>query len=297
MDDAVEEGPVVRLLCWNLGSGKATWADVESAEGHDVALVQQALDPSGRTRLQTVPRGGSPWGIGRTPARTAIAQLSDRVQVAEVATAPIDADEPGPLGVSRLGSLTVATLTVAATGDEIDVASVYGQWDAPATGTTDYYADAAMHRIVSDLTPLIVDGARPLVIAGDFNSVRGRATDGPDQRTAARRAGIFDRMDALGLHLAGPCAGTGGRETPAVDGSGADRGDVATFGAAPGDRNQQIDYCYVSDDLASRTTVVALNGDAEWGPSDHCRISIEVAAPLERRSVRRRSSGDRSVHP
>jgi hypothetical protein len=279
MAEDEDREPAVRLLCWNLGNGKATWADVGASDGYDVALLQQAPDPSGRTEITTVPPAGSPWRIGRAAARTAIARLSEAVTLTELATSPVDEDEPGRLGISRQGSLTVATVTLVATGEAIDVASVYGQWDAPATGGTDYYADAAMHRILSDLSPLIVAGARPLIVAGDFNSVLGVSGEEIGERTAARHAGIFDRMEVLGLRLAGPrAANPDPMGSSAADASSSAGGNVATFGAEPADRTQQIDYCYVSEDLAARATVVAHDDDASWGPSDHCRITIEVAA-------------------
>ena len=40
---------------------------------------------------------------------------------------------------------------------------------------------------------------------------------------------------------------------------------------------RQLDLVFASHALADQLTVCALNGDPEeWGPSDHCRVAIEL---------------------
>ncbi len=41
--------------------------------------------------------------------------------------------------------------------------------------------------------------------------------------------------------------------------------------------NRQFDYAIASRGFHERVTVRALNRADEWGPSDHCRLMIEVA--------------------
>ena len=41
---------------------------------------------------------------------------------------------------------------------------------------------------------------------------------------------------------------------------------------------RRLDYVFASASIAGSVTVQALNGPAQWGPSDHCRLVIE--APL-----------------
>lgn len=41
---------------------------------------------------------------------------------------------------------------------------------------------------------------------------------------------------------------------------------------------QRYDYVFASRDLASSVRATALNDPQEWGPSDHCRILIEIDA-------------------
>ena len=42
---------------------------------------------------------------------------------------------------------------------------------------------------------------------------------------------------------------------------------------------RQLDYAFASRGFHERVKVRALNGVEEWGPSDHCRLLIEVSAP------------------
>ncbi len=44
----------------------------------------------------------------------------------------------------------------------------------------------------------------------------------------------------------------------------------------PGSATRQLDFVFASESIADRVKVKALNGIEEWGPSDHCRIMIEL---------------------
>ncbi len=39
---------------------------------------------------------------------------------------------------------------------------------------------------------------------------------------------------------------------------------------------RQLDFVFASAAIADRVEVRALNEVQEWGPSDHCRVAIEV---------------------
>jgi hypothetical protein len=56
--------------------------------------------------------------------------------------------------------------------------------------------------------------------------------------------------------------------------------DVPTYhtrAQGPMDATRQLDFVFASEPLAERIAVRALNTSAaEWGPSDHCRIVIEL---------------------
>jgi hypothetical protein len=44
----------------------------------------------------------------------------------------------------------------------------------------------------------------------------------------------------------------------------------------PTTAERQLDFVFASTDLAGRVHVRALNEPDEWGPSDHCRVWIEL---------------------
>ena len=48
-------------------------------------------------------------------------------------------------------------------------------------------------------------------------------------------------------------------------------------GRASSPDHRQLDFVFVSESIADSLTVRALNGRDEWGPSDHCRIAIDLS--------------------
>ena len=42
--------------------------------------------------------------------------------------------------------------------------------------------------------------------------------------------------------------------------------------ADPTSAQRQLDFVFASEALSERISVRALNGEEEWGPSDHCRV-------------------------
>ena len=47
-------------------------------------------------------------------------------------------------------------------------------------------------------------------------------------------------------------------------------------GRASSPDHRQLDFVFASESIADSLTVRALNGDDEWGPSDHCRVLVEI---------------------
>lgn len=290
MSEAVTTQPTIRLLSWNLGAGgpgpKATWGDVvaQGAGGVDAAMLQEAPNPLGTIAApSTVPSPGSRWGIGMNRAQAAVAVLSERVEITPVPTQPLGFDGPLELGVSRPGTIAVARLKVRSTGEEILLASIYAQWEGPMVGGTSIFADASMHRILSDLSPLLSWAELPMIVAGDFNTVLGADLGHYGGNWPMRDASVFARFEALGLRLAGPQGPAGGVQAdphPVELPPGS--GNVPTFGATPPARSRQLDYCFASAEIVDRLNVVALNGIDEWGPSDHCRVVIDLEPPRVR---------------
>ena len=169
------------------------------------------------------------------------------------------------------------------TGERLTLASVYGAWENPSPYTKGSwtYADASVHRVLSDLSALLVqEKPPPLLVAGDLNIYRGYGDKGSSY-WRERYATVFSRAAALGLRFVGPQTPDGGhlakvrpaevpRESP----------DVPTFRtkeADPASATRQLDFVFASEALAERITVRALNGEEEWGPSDHCRVAVELS--------------------
>ena len=81
---------------------------------------------------------------------------------------------------------------------------------------------------------------------------------------------------------AGPQAPSGRQPTSR---DGRESRDVLTFytprEGKPEKATQQLDFVFATPNIANRISVRALNEVEEWGPSDHCRILVEL--PSSRR--------------
>ncbi len=248
----------------------------------DIALLQEAGEPPYEVaeRIEVDP---APWGTAGVDAarawRTAVARLSDHVKVDWFEAKPLDYAAPGELAVSRFGTLTAAR--VEAPGIEpFMVVSMYSLWTNPHSSVGKWIlADASAHRLVSDLSAFT--GARNghrIVAAGDLNILHGYGEDGSEY-WGGRYASVFERMEALGLSFAGPQHPNGRQAEPWPDELPGDSKNVPTYRWRndPQHARRQLDFVFVSRTMADSVTVRALNGTEEWGPSDHCRIEIEVS--------------------
>jgi len=273
---------MIRLLSWNIARRESAWRALLTSDA-DVALLQEATEPPADVAKE-LGLDSSPWrtagaGVDR-PWRTAVVRLSDRVGVRWLEPFSIGDAEPGELAVSRPGTLSVAEVTPAGSAPFL-VASMYGAWERPhaETGSNWIYADASVHRLVSDLSMLVgrQQGHR-IVAAGDLNILHGYGEYG-NLYWAGRYASVFDRMTAIGLRLVGPQAPAGRRAEPWPDELPQSSDNVPTFHTnhqSPESATRQLDFVFASAGLDESVAVRALNQPAEWGPSDHCRIEIEV---------------------
>jgi hypothetical protein len=104
-------------------------------------------------------------------------------------------------------------MTLPSTGEVVTLASMYGAWENPVSsaGSSWIYADASVHRLISDLSVLIGrQRGHKIIVAGDLNVLRGYG-EGGSRYWKARYDTIFSRMEALGLPLVGPLLPKGGR--------------------------------------------------------------------------------------
>lgn len=270
---------MVELVSWNVNR-RHVWDELTSADHIDIALLQEAPRPPAGTFRGCVPDALGDWSTThwRSELRTCIALLSDRVALVPRMLRDAHGDDFAALGVSRKGSLTVADVR---RGEDFlfTVASAYAAWESPPGRDNIIYADASAHRLLSDISGLVTGRrAERLLLAGDFNILFGYGEHG-DAYFAARYQSVFDRAAAMGLRLLGPRIPHGRQAAPWPVELPADSGNVPTFyhsQQTPETATRQLDFVFATENIADKVQVRALNGVREWGPSDHCRVAINV---------------------
>jgi len=273
---------MVKIVAWNIARREDAWRRLQECNA-DMALLQEASPPP-TDIAHEFDIDPAPWrtdGAGLNRAwRTAVVRLSDRVSVQHLEAKPIAEAHRGELAVSRPGTLAAAIVTPL-TGDPFVVASMYAPWEAPhrTTGSGWIYADASAHRVISDLAVLIgQQGGHRILAAGDLNILHGHGENG-SHYWAGRYATVFSRMAALGLSFVGPQVPNGRTADPWPQELPLTSHNVPTYHAShqsPATATRQLDFVFASAGLAECMHVSALNDPDQWGPSDHCRVQIEV---------------------
>ena len=273
----------MKIVSWNMQHKRESWRRLVDMD-IDLALLQETCRPpadvADRIEIHPTRLGGRE---GRVPWPTAIAKVSDRIRVEWLEVQPVGRSALGNLAVSSPGTLTVARV-IPASGPPFVAASIYGEWENPflPKGSRLIYADASAHRLVSDLAVFVGQqrGHRVLA-AGDLNICRGHGEYG-NEYWAARYATVFARMEAMGIPCVGPEFPNGRQADPWPDELPHDSKNVPTFHTnrrRPETAMRQLDYVFASTELAECLSVRALNEPEDWGPSDHCRISIDFVEP------------------
>ena len=274
----------MRIVSWNIAHRRDPWSWLLDMDA-DVALLQEAGEPPPEVagRIET---DGAPWLTAGADVyrarrwRTAVVKLSERVEVEWIEAKALAVAGPGELAVSRLGTLAAATVT--APGSEpLVVVSMYAPWESPHAATSSGWiiSDASAHRVVSDLSALIgSERNHRILAAGDLNILHGHGDYG-SAYWAARYETVFTRMAALGLPFVGPQAPHGRQAAPWPDELPPDSRNVPTFHSSyqtPATATRQLDYVFASESMAGAVRVRALNEVEQWGPSDHCRLVIDM---------------------
>lgn len=273
---------MLKIISWNIARRDEAWRYLLDTDA-DIALLQEAAAPPTDVarRLDVDP---APWRTAgadlNRPWRAAAVKLSNRIGVQWLEPKPVADAQPGELAVSRAGTLAGAIVTPAA-GEPFVVASIYAPWEKPhaTTGSSWIYADGSVHRIISDLSALVgrQTGHR-LLAAGDLNILNGYG-EGGSAYWASRYATVFARMTAVGLSFVGPQAPAGRRAEPQPDELPVGSDNVPTYHSShqtPATATRQLDFVFASNGLAEHVRVRALNEIDHWGPSDHCRVGIEI---------------------
>ncbi len=287
--DVWQAGPfMLKILSWNMGHRAKAWQGLVHGDlgaGADVALLQEACRPTlpfGPADL--TPAADTSWKTeGHVPAttfRTAIVRLSDRIELKPKGVARLGEHADGEVPSSRRGTLAVAEAVVKTTGETFMLASLYAYWDGFAVASRwkePIQADTSVHRLISDLSSLIGhETDHSIIAAGDLNVLRGYGENG-SAYWARRYRTVFDRMEAIGVPFVGPRLPDGERLVNRPSEMPTDSDTVPTFRTRqkdPASATRQLDFAFASGAIAKRVRVRALTD--EWGPSDHCRLLIEV---------------------
>ena len=259
----------VTLVCWNIENKHASWRVLRTMEA-DVALLQEARPPPSDIGISAHDiNNPEEWPEGRL-GKAAIVRLSDRVKVTFIEES--FATEPYLLAAARIKPPRAEAFIA------VSICPVYEYPHAVVPGKMKN-VDSSLHRSISDLSAFI---GRPqqhrVIVAGDFTVTRGPSKY-RDAYWSARDQTIFDRMDALGLQCVGPEAPHGRQADPWPSWLPWESKNVPTFrriGTSPADAEAQLDYVFASKGMVDAVRVRALNDPDEWGPSDHCRVVIEV---------------------
>ncbi len=280
MLNGVMTEPLLRIVSWNIAHKTSAWDTlVRSDAPVDVALLQEAVPPPTSLPFQTIPGRDGSWTTagGRRNFCAAVARISEHVRMTAVDSESLADANSDQVGVSRLGTLAAADIAI--DGEEpITLVSLYGSWEAARKGNW-IFADASVHRLVSDLSYFVggQHGHR-IIAAGDLNILHGYGESG-SAYWGERYATIFKRMAAIGIPFVGPQHPNGSQAMPWPSELPTESKNVPTFRTRrtdPSSATRQLDFVFASEELVPRLQVRALNSEEEWGPSDHCRISIEL---------------------
>ena len=289
------------VVCWNMQRKHDSWRMLVGM-GADVALLQEpaSVPNDVADRVDIGPLGErEAWNswvsdgpkFPKPRYWPKIAKLSDRVDVELFKPVlPIDLVTEDAIGVSDLQTIAAARVTPTdGESKPFIVMSMYAAWRQPHPSTgrgKDAHVDASAHRLISDLSAFVANADRAphrILAAGDLNMDYGvdygwRARGGLPLWYARCRT-IWDRMDALGFEYMGPRYPRGRRAEPTPEHLPKETKNVPTHYASqssPAGARLQLDHVFASRGLHEAIETRALNGVDEWGPSDHCRLLIEV---------------------
>ncbi len=263
--------------------------------GADVALLQEVgtIPEDVRNRVELSPH--VPWlshdpttGYPHYDRWPMVVRLTDRVRVEwfrQIGPTGVATERPRDVAVSGIGNMDVALVIPKEGPEPLIAASMYARWFSPhpAADGDWIYSDASAHRIISDLSAFIGYYDCPekhrILAAGDLN-MSFQSTDPFDHRAQTVR----DRFQAMGLDYLGPQHPAGRRADPIPAHSNEESLDVPTYYHKPSNTPTgayaQLDHVFVSRGFHKEVQAKALNEVEEWGPSDHCRIYIDVGDPL-----------------
>ena len=295
---------MVRMVCWNINRSLDAYEDVRKMEDVDVALLQE-VGRGAAEQMAAVIGDEAAWNWDRSSIWPAVVRLSTRVQVDTLKPVAPESEDTAQNTIAVSDSRTLAAALVRPLQDAQPafepflVFSTYARWLNPnrLAGSSpvrrghqaiSIYSDGSAHRVISDISAFIGHTnplSHRLLVAGDLNAIYG-ATDDSRLENPPRARTIFARMQALGLEFRGPqWPDAARRAEPAPQGLPGDTRNVPTYLTAWERRRMrddgivsgnQLDYVFASRGFHTKVHVHAMNDLAGFGPSDHCRIRIDV---------------------
>lgn len=279
---------VTKIVCWNMAHRRQPWRELAEMDA-DIALLQETCEPPSDLPAHVEPETGdlwTPWKREDYDRWPMVVKLSDRVEVERFnRVPPFTHPRPHEVSVSGIGTTAIARVTPVV-GEPFIAVSMYARWAMPQESVETTWGvgmpDMAAHRIISDLSMYIGSedpSTHRILAAGDLN-MWYRTGEVAPRSLAARERSVWDRMDALGMEFLGPQHPAGRKASP-VEGA-SDTQNVVTYHTAsqtPETARTQLDYAFASRGFHEGISVRALNGVAEWGSSDHCRLLIELKEP------------------
>jgi exonuclease III len=174
----------VKIATWNMahwqyrGKTREAWAYLDDVIAPDIALVQEAAPPANQVRSETCVwreiGDTRKWGSG---------VLTKRFPLREV---QFETTYPGSVVAADVDIPGESSLTA------ISLYGIFDKWNYVMTG---------LHRMFSDLTPLLVGlmGKRRIVLGGDFNASlqADERWGGEAHRIFFKRVADFGLVDCL----------------------------------------------------------------------------------------------------
>ena len=288
---------MIKVVSWNINTRLATW-DQLLQMGADVALLQEVGNGLARkiAGVNSLPREhwdshvwNSKWFEGRfrhlLNRWPMVVKLSNKVEIEWFKqVSPISLTEADEIAVSGIGTIAAARV-IPEDSEPFIAVSMYARWKETHRSVRGKlkYPDGSAHCIISDLSTFIGNtdpSSHRILAAGDLNMTYGTLDNFP-KSLALREQTVWDRMKALGLEFLGPQFPNGRKAKHPSEWLPSDTKNVPTYYSAkqtPETAENQLDYVFASRGFHEDIKVRALNEVECWGPSDHCRLLIEVDA-------------------
>lgn len=284
-----------RVVCWNINTRLAAWDQLLQMDA-DIALLQEVGNGLAK-RITGVYTGSrehwdshvwnSCWYKDRWPRLfdrwSMVVRLSDRVKVEWFKQVfPISETREDEIAVSGIGTIAASRI-IPRESEPFIAVSMYARWKDPHPSVRSnlIYSDGSAHRIISDLSAFIGSmdpSTHRILVAGDLNICFGTRDDFGDGFGVRERT-VWDRMAAIGLEFLGPQYPNGRKAVPTPSYLPPDSKNVPTYHSqkqSPLTAENQLDYAFASRGFHEFISVRALNEVDCWGPSDHCRLLIEI---------------------